>query len=407
MSDETDSSAARGNGDPVTCESEPQGSEKSKDDSAVPLPGLKAWMSALQVVSLLAAIGFVAKLAHEQMLGIELTDWSALDLSLFAGRWIVDTLTILLDVLSHDHYLDLAVIVLALLPALAMIFMQEYPRLLRAARFVGVGLSAVLLSFLIVHYEMPTIALSNWLTADLTQLANPVHGGKRGSREEVVRYTYFMSKTNVANESDLQNIRNAIIASYQGNASADSKDLASITDSLNHQAAVKFGDLLLKSPITSSDAQEKLQSWYSHAFWICAVTLLTLIVFVVKGGKDLEDELLSALYYFTAFILLPVGCALLPYMYGKLIASSEFPQATVITSAPKAEGSDSPVRDDATGVLIEQSEKGYKLLTVNNGATLLQIYTDPSVKLNIKPDSNQDVVRYVLNSKAIAAAPAR
>lgn len=130
----------------------------------LPLPGIRAWLGALKVVSVLAGAGFIAKLAHEQMLGIQLSDWSALHLSLFAGRWVVDTLTSVLSTLASNHYLGLIWILLGLLPTLAMMFAQDFPAVLQTARITGIGLSAIALSFVIAHYEVPTFGLNNWLT---------------------------------------------------------------------------------------------------------------------------------------------------------------------------------------------------------------------------------------------------
>jgi len=382
----------------------PPASASGSTGLSEPLPGLRAWLSALKVVSLLAAVGFVAKLAHEQMLGIQLTDWSALDLSLFAGRWTIDTLTTLLDVLAQSHYLSLLLILLCLSPALSMIFMQRYIRILRVSRFLGIGFATVGLSFVIVHYEMPTLALTDWLTADLSHLASPTNGGHRAAREEVVRFTYFMSKTDIESDTELDAMKNATDAASTPGSTPASREAAyaQIHNVLDRKAAQLFPKLIRDCPITAPQAQVEMNGWYSTSLWITGIALFTLVVFVSESGRDLEDKIISAFYYFAAFVLLPVGFALLPYMYGKLICSSEFPKATVIAPSQQKTANGNQGEDDNPGILIGQGDKGYRLLSISNAATIIQVYSDPNVKVNIKPDSNQDIVKYVLSEKAKA-----
>lgn len=374
----------------------------------IPLPGIRAWLGALRVVSVLAAVGFIAKLAHEQMLGIQITDWSVLDLSLFAGRWIVDTLTSVLNMLAQWHYLGLILILIALLPALTMMFADDSPRVLKWARVASLGLAAVALSFVIVHDEVPMFSLANWLTNDLPSLASPAHAGHLGSREKYVRYIYFLSKTNVQ-DVQLGQMKAAALAAEQAAAStsqAAAQPDVSLLDSLSLETASLFPALVTEHPMTAGNAADLLGSWYSIAFLICTIALFTCYVFVLKGGHDLEDEMLATLYYMTAFVLLPVACALLPYMYGKLICSSQFPTAIVnpltADSGAKADG------ESYKGILIGQAEKDYTLLSVDSGATQTRIFAEPGVKeISLLPDPNRDIVSYVLTEKAMARAIAR
>jgi hypothetical protein len=411
MSNETIPNAAPKQLDPVAGISSSKIAASDPDDLSVSLPGLRAWLSALKVVSLLAAIGFVAKLAHEQMLGIQLTDWSALDLSLFAGKWIVDTLTTSLNVLAYDYYLDLIVILIALSPALLMIFMKQYLRLLRVSRILGVGLSAVGLSFVIVYFEMPTFALNNWLNSDLTILASKVYEKGLGSREEFVRYVYFMSKTNLNKDQIDPNrdaIKDAVKDAVQPEVAQNSTTNTDATklDVLSREAAVLFPTLLLTQPIASSDALLEIKRWYSTSLWVCCIALITMVVFVVHDERHLTDKILSAFYYFTAFVLLPVACTLLPYMYGKLVCLSEFPEAKITAHTQQLDGHTKQAQDNTfDGILIGQGDKGYRLLSVLSEGTLIQ--TIPEARIiegpTITGGLNKDIVKYVLFHKATTA----
>ena len=49
--------------------------------------GMSAWVGALQLTVLFAATGFIGKVSLQQFLGIELGNWTALDLTIFAGNW--------------------------------------------------------------------------------------------------------------------------------------------------------------------------------------------------------------------------------------------------------------------------------------------------------------------------------
>jgi hypothetical protein len=379
---------------------------RSSGNSPLPLPGLRAWLGAFTAAGMLAAIGFIAKLANEQMLGIQETDWGTLDLSRFAGRCVVDTITTALYVLGKDPPLCILLVLVSLLPAVSMIFLQQYPRLLKVSRFLGIGLAAVGLSIVIVYFEMPTFALGNWLTADIASLAGSAHSGYLGAREDMVQYTYFMSKTNV---TDVKTLTDAIQKAAKPNATNEEKKAYdSITDPLSYMAARQFGLFLYNNGITAIGARDNMNLWYSTSLWICAVALLTAFVFVVKGGRNLEDVLLSALYYITAFILLPVACALLPYMYGKLICASEFPSATIQIRPQQLDGNDKHSNDGTLiqsndGILIGQTDKAYMLLYVVNDATVIHVFVGPDVLgVTIKSDSNHDIVKSVLEAKAYA-----
>ena len=66
------------------------------------LEGTSTWMKALQLTAVLAVAGYIGKLAVQQLLGIELGNWTAQDLSIFAGGWAVDTTSRVLDgILAH------------------------------------------------------------------------------------------------------------------------------------------------------------------------------------------------------------------------------------------------------------------------------------------------------------------
>jgi hypothetical protein len=417
---------------------------KTEFEPLLPLPGIRAWLGALKVVSVLAGAGFIAKLAHEQMLGIQLSDWSVLDLSLFAGRWVVDTLTSVLSALASDHYLGLTWILLGLLPTLAMMFAQDFPAVLRAARIAGIGLAAIALSFVIVHYEVPTFGLNNWLTDNPRNLSTPMDRGRLGSREEFIRYVYFVSKTNVdksefeaiqavalaylQKEAQEQNVAKYKLAQQQATGTQQQTDEQELQtaekqlqdavqtlntakaqlDSLSVETAELFPYLVRSRPLAATDASDQLSLWYSRAFLICAIALLTCFIFVFKGGHDLEEEILSGCYYFTAFVLLPVSCALLPYVYGKLICVSNYPQATVYAMDPLLARSSN--KSDAVpheGVLIGNADQEYMLLFVQSGATQTHIFSEPSVQqIKISTDPNEDIVNYVLTQKAdISQAP--
>ena len=92
---------------PHAAVSSPEGAAQNPpSEKSELLPGgMSAWIGALKLTALLAVAGFIGKLAVQQFLGIELEHWTAPDLSLFAGRWAMDTVNIIVERLILHPFL--------------------------------------------------------------------------------------------------------------------------------------------------------------------------------------------------------------------------------------------------------------------------------------------------------------
>ena len=126
------------------------GQEPAADKSLLLRGGLSAGLAALKLTALLAVAGFIGKLAVQQFLGIELEHWTAPDLSLFAGRWAMDTMNIVVERLIFHPYLFAIPVLLLLTPPLLSFYLPHKHPALRFTTYFSIGIAAAGLLFVLV-----------------------------------------------------------------------------------------------------------------------------------------------------------------------------------------------------------------------------------------------------------------
>jgi hypothetical protein len=344
------------------------------------LPGIASWIKAFTVVGLLASVGFTAKLAHEQLLGVQLTGWSALDLSIFAGRWVIDTLTSVLNLLTIRGVYSVLFLLFALLclaPVILIISLPPEDKTKPAApftalRFVTLGLTAMGLCFVILWCEIPTFALSNWLTGNLGTMLETRDNGFIGLRESRLKALFFVSKTENVASTELARLK---------------------TCAFSNSAVLPANLIVDKGQFTANQlAKNNLERIYGVSVLLCANSWLALYVLARSRRRVLEDEVFNGAYVLTAYILLPIASVFLPYMYGKLIYSAELPTA-VVTGAPEGvSGLGNPPAQ--TVIVLEQDGTNYKVIALENDVVQISIYKQDNMKPAIY---SLDVINYAIS----------
>ncbi len=355
-----------------------------------PLPGMQTWFKALTAASVLAAAGFIAKAAHEQVLGIPLTDWSILNLGLFAGQWIIDTLSTVLSVIPEFSWYTKALLILLIAPLTAFVFLPARHRImpcLRIGAMVAVGIS---LLTVIARYEIPTISLNGWARWDpLTLMAPSSHAGWLGQREQIIKGTFLLSR--------LEDV-----------------DWATSPDAALG-AALKRGseaDLLYELH-TAGQAKANILRWYVGCVLTFLLCGLACWLFRTEQKLTRLDEISEFLYYVAIYLLIPVSGVLLPYMYGKLICSSDYPKV-VLRYIPR-NGSPAIVAAETSaaqyaatvdrsgvrqiGLLLESSDSNLRLLDVKDGNTLILLIDHDQIAEEPEIEAPEDVVTYVLERR--------
>jgi hypothetical protein len=303
--------------------------------SGLPL-GTSAWIGALGVTAALAAAGFIAKLSLQQFLGIELGNWSAVDLSIFAGRWAIDTLSIILGHLLN-HPIQFGVpILLYLLPTLISFSLPQRDRRGRIATRVSILFATCGLIFALTWAEMPTLSFKDWLISPLHDQLNDPDPGLLKSREADLRVTLLVSKMDGIAE--------------QGTVCEKSGQ--ELPDNLRPH---------LTSRYPAVTARNQLENLYAACVIICLTSMFTLYFHRTMEEPRLIDEGFRALRLLTSLLLLPLVASLIPYMYGKLLYPTTFPQVTVTLSdkdaPPVGKGTDDRL------LVMDETDKDVSLLS--------------------------------------------
>jgi hypothetical protein len=327
------------------------------------LEGTSAWIRALQLTAFLAAAGFIGKLALQQFLGIELGNWTALDLSIFAGRWAVETLSIILDAFFvHPFVFGLPTLVYVSIP-LAAILLPTTHRLLRPIAYVSIGMALAGLVYVLLCCEIPVLTIENWLTHNLSdQLSIPVERGVLAGRQATLKTILLVSKMDGV--------------AHQNGVSCSQTPPAMVMEHLKAQYPV-------------SSALTYLNLTYAACCLICASAWLVAYFRVPFLIPQLLDKSFRIFRLLILFVLLPLATSLIPYLYGKLIYSTKFPMVSVVFS----DGSSSPEM-----LLLDESDKEISFLsTADTDAVpvLVQVLPRDQIK-SLRRYGEKDVFNSIL-----------
>jgi hypothetical protein len=260
--------------------------------------GMRAWVGALKLTALLAVAGFIGKLSVQQFLGIELEHWTAPDLSLFAGRWAMDTMNIVVErLISHPFVFGIPVLLILLPPLLSFYLPHKHPSL-RFTTYSSVGIAAVGLLFVLVWCEMPTSEMNGWPVQDLNLQMLPPGPGLHAARVADLKAILLVSKMEG-------------VAKQNGTICP-----ISVPPSLMPH---------LKAEYPAQAAQNYLNAIYAWSVVICVAAWLILYLRAPVEEPALVDDTFTGIRVIASFILLPLACCMIPYMYGKLIYPTTFP----------------------------------------------------------------------------------
>jgi len=278
---------------------EPNHKEKAPGDAFSGLPqATSAWLCALGVTAGLAATGFIGKLALQQFLGIELGNWTALDLSIFAGRWAIDTLTVLLDgLLAHPILFGVPILIYLSPTFVSFSFPLKDTRGQVAAR-ISIVLATVGLIYALTWCEMPTLSMNNWLTVELGKQLDLPDPGLLKERESDLRLTLLVSKMDG-------------IASQGSVCNKTGQNLP--------QALMPH----LNSQYPAQTARSYLKYLYAACVVICLTSLFTLYFHQLVEEPRLIDDAFRAMRLFTSLVLLPLVACSVDGATGKAASSTD------------------------------------------------------------------------------------
>jgi hypothetical protein len=390
----------------------PQVASGAKGDGFAGLPqATSGWIAALGVTAGLAAAGFIGKLSLQQFLGIELGNWTALDLSIFAGRWAIDTLTIVLQgTLAHPILWGVPIL-LYLAPTLVSFTFPLDDRRSQIAARVSIVFATLGLCYALVWCEAPTLNINGWLTTSIEDQFNEQGDGVLGAREDDIRTALLVSKMEGAIQLPIPEHGTPLM-------------VCGLT--INQIPADKFPELRrrLKPDYPVDAAQETLKGIYAACVIICLTSLVALYLHQVVEKPTLLDDGFRLLRISTSYLLLPLVAALIPYMYGKLIYPSTFPAVTVTlkggdaekdspgtkpaevaksAALPTPKHESKPGDSDATKpkstpvmLVVDETDKDISLLNIDKGPAYEVEIRDRSEIAYIVRYDKRDVLNYIL-----------
>jgi hypothetical protein len=346
-----------------------------------------AWIGALGITAGLAAAGFIGKLALQQFLGIELANWTALDLSIFAGQWAIETLRIILQgVLDHPFSWGIPIL-LYLTPTLISFTFPLHDKRGQIAARASITLAAIGLCYALVWCEMPTLSLNNWLTKKITLQLDEPDSGILSSREADMKATLLVSKMDGI----------ALVIPSQPPGGAPSLEVCGLSG--DHIPGRLRAHLRTDLPATA--ATSELHAIYAACVIICLTSLIALYLHQVVEKPHLLDDAFRALRLFASFVLLPLVACLIPYMYGKLIYPSEFPSVTVTFKSEDADKSTPSSQEPPSTqrmLILDETDKDLSLLNTHVNFPYQVEIRDRSQIMYILRYEKEDVLNTILRN---------
>jgi hypothetical protein len=323
---------------------------RDSEDTAAPgtISKVSAGLSTLKVTAALVLIGFVGKLAQEQFLGIPLGNWTALDMSIFAGHWAVDTLTIALDELMLDKKWFLLPLCLLLTPLAISTGSRLRTRDAWLWRYLSIGVCFYGLLTVLVWCEMPTLAINDWLTRPLSdQVRAPLPGLMHGREADLMASVFVLRMGGLAKGKGQDECSSALPA-----------DAGPGTGGRPPQSAADRFSLLgkyLRKDDPTGDRRDALNRLYGYSVALCGIGWLTFWLHPAPGDKGTVARTVRLAWIVVMLFLLPVTTCLLPYTYCKLLFSTSLPSA-VLTMADKGTPPDGDL------LLLDRTDSDLSLL---------------------------------------------
>jgi hypothetical protein len=380
--------------------------------------GTMALLAGVSISVVFAATGFIAAFGREQFLGVNLSDWSAQTLTILAGRCVADSFFLGLNLAARHGVL---VGVLLVLTGLAVVVLRRCTLPAWAAPSAECLIAIPILIWLlvtIVNFEGPTIAMRGWVLSPvgtdhqfespLTTAIRELHPGL--SKESVNSYQ--------SSKSPQEYVKSAISQGAEPPASAapatglpDPPTRTSASPGVTRLPSYYFGSqfdgpgaLLLETssqqvahelhaigfPIHNrNEARNLLYSRYARAVAVCFIAALFLLLSSQRPEVKIWCDLLSVL---RTGVIAGAGIAtlLLPYVYGKLIDSTLFPDCHITYTAPSTDAPDGKGQMvSGEFPVMSRTDKAVSLLWVQrtSGATqIIEVPVDKIVKLEYAAD---------------------
>jgi len=318
-----------------------------------------AVLGTLQIAGVLAGSGFIVKFAREDFLGVSSGNWDVSDLGMLAGSFALNSATILCQYVLHPLVgIPLVLILVGYVYAQSR-FQRSKPRVAEGLQMAGYVVLALILGTVFRVEQAPTLYLHDFL------ITSP------------------KNQPNISPQTPDYRPTNNLVRLIFGSRIQD--DPTRSTDF----------PILNGFRLTTQSAYDVLNAQFARSMLISLVGWNFLFTTERRGRFKVHGAAIVAVFV----LLLLVVTIMLPYTYGKLIHSTDFPSATVEYKSATEDPKDNDVRH-LEGPLLFQSDQTIAILWAKEGKTAV-VYIPASAVLLMRLHGSVDALTYVLGRQAL------
>jgi hypothetical protein len=318
-----------------------------------------AVLGTLQIAGVLAGSGFIVKFAREDFLGVSSGNWDVSDLGMLAGSFALNSATIFCEYVLHARVAIPLVLILGGYVYAQSRLQRSKPRLVEVLHMAGYVVLAVILGTVFRMEQAPTLYLHDFL------ITSP------------------KNQPNISPQTPDYRATNNLVRLIFG--SRIKEDPTRSTDF----------PILNDFRLTPQSAYDVLNAQYARSMLICLIAWNFLFTTERKGRFKVHGAAIVAVFV----LLLLVVTIMIPYTYGKLIHSTDFPSATVEYKDSSPDPKDGGVRH-LEGPLLFQNSQTIAILWAKEGKTAV-VYIPTSDMFLMRLHGTVDALTFVLGRQAL------
>jgi hypothetical protein len=359
----------------------------SAADADPPNPAGKYWKSivtvlgTLQIAGVLAGSGFIVKFARADFLGVSSGNWDVSQLGTASGSFALTSATLFCEYIIHWEIATPLILVLGAYVLGQWFLQRNQPALVEVLHLGGYVLLSVALGMTFRVEQAPTLYLHDFL------ITSP------------------KDQPNISEQTPDYEATNNLVRLIFG--SRIKQDPTRSTDF----------PILKGFKLTTQSAYDVLNARYARSILICLIAWNFLFTTERKGRFKTHGAAVVAVFV----LLLLLVTLMIPYTYGKLIHSTDFPSATVAfkDASPSLEADTSPnLEPDASpspkandkkllggkkhleGPLLFQTDQTIAILWAKDGKTAV-VYIPSDQISGMRLHGTVDALTYVLGRQAL------
>lgn len=318
-----------------------------------------AVLGTLQLAGVLAGSGFIVKFAREDFLGVSSGSWNVSDLGMLAGSFALNSATLFCQYVLHAPIAILLVIILGGYVYAQNRLQRSRPRMVEVLHMAGYVVLTLILGMVFRVEQAPTLYLHDFL------ITSP------------------KNQPNIPPQTpDYRQINNLVRLIF---GSRIQEDPTRSTDF----------PILNGFRLTTQSAYDVLNAQYASSMLVCLVAWNFLFTTERKGRFKVHGTAIVTVFV----MLLLVVTIMIPYTYGKLIHSTDFPSASMEYKDSSPDAKDNGIKH-LEGPLLFQSDQTIAILWAKEGKTAV-VYIPTSSVLLMRLHGSVDALTYVLGRQAL------